>query len=197
MKNILRTLAVFAMATMISVSAFAQKNSGKAFVEIIGEDGVSVVAPIDNKGNATFTDVKPGNYLIGLLLPAVQKIRESPTKQSDKGHEKWIEIESWSWGVSNAGAATGGAGAVKSSTATSIDGGMPNRISMNMKSAQPKTAPLANTVTRKGYEYYKVQLQDILVSSYQSGGSSSNDRPMESLSLNFTKIEWDIKENKK
>lgn len=193
MKNILKTLAVLAMASMISVSAFAQKNSGKAFVEIIGEDGVSVVAPIDNKGNATFTNVKPGNYLVGMLLPAVQKIRESAAKASDKGHEKWIEIESWSWGVSSSDVVVAGSNIISSAKAPK----KPSPDIFNVVKVLPKTAPLGQLVTRKGYDYYKVQLQDILVSSYQSGGSSSNDRPMESLSLNFTKIEWDIKENKK
>jgi type VI secretion system secreted protein Hcp len=38
-------------------------------------------------------------------------------------------------------------------------------------------------------EYLKIKLTDILVSSVQQAGSGSADRPSESLSLNFSKIE--------
>jgi len=42
-------------------------------------------------------------------------------------------------------------------------------------------------------EYYTITMSDVLVSSYQTGGSSGDSRPMESLSLNFSKIEFDYK----
>jgi type VI secretion system secreted protein Hcp len=35
-----------------------------------------------------------------------------------------------------------------------------------------------------------ITMDDVLISSYQTGGSSSGERPTESLSLNFTKIEF-------
>jgi type VI secretion system secreted protein Hcp len=37
-------------------------------------------------------------------------------------------------------------------------------------------------------EYLTITLTDVLVSSYSTGGSSSEDRPTESVSLNFAKI---------
>jgi type VI secretion system secreted protein Hcp len=58
----------------------------------------------------------------------------------------------------------------------------------------------AFTIKQNGKDYHRIELENILVSSFQtSGGGSGNDRPMESLSLNFTKIEfkYDLKENKK
>lgn len=42
-------------------------------------------------------------------------------------------------------------------------------------------------------EYYKVVMYDVVVSSYQFSPNSGGDRPMESLSLNFAKIEWDYR----
>jgi len=45
----------------------------------------------------------------------------------------------------------------------------------------------------KPEEYYTIKMTDVMVSSYQTGMSSGGDRPMESLSLNFTKIEWNYR----
>ena len=42
-------------------------------------------------------------------------------------------------------------------------------------------------------DFLKIKLEDVLISSYQLAGASGggDDRPTESLSLNFTKIEFD------
>jgi type VI secretion system secreted protein Hcp len=44
--------------------------------------------------------------------------------------------------------------------------------------------------------YYTVKLKDCLITSIQSAGSGS-DRPMESLTLNFTKVEFENKSSQK
>lgn len=49
------------------------------------------------------------------------------------------------------------------------------------------------TVTRpntRGEDFYVIEMEDLLVSSFQSGGSSGGDVPMDQISLNFTKIEF-------
>jgi len=46
-------------------------------------------------------------------------------------------------------------------------------------------------------EFLTISLSDLLVSSYQTGGSgSSNIVPTDQVSINFTKIEFDYKEQK-
>jgi type VI secretion system secreted protein Hcp len=46
-------------------------------------------------------------------------------------------------------------------------------------------------------EFMKVVMSDILVSSYQQGGQNTSDViPMEQISLNFAKIEWEYKPQK-
>jgi type VI secretion system secreted protein Hcp len=46
-------------------------------------------------------------------------------------------------------------------------------------------------------EYLKVTFSDLLVSSYQTGGSSgATVMPMDQISLNFTKVEFEYKEQK-
>src|SRR5207302_7681252 len=43
-------------------------------------------------------------------------------------------------------------------------------------------------------EYLKIEFRDLLVSSYQTNGdASANHLPMDSISLNFSKIRWDYK----
>ena len=45
-------------------------------------------------------------------------------------------------------------------------------------------------------EYLKVTLSDILVSSYQTGGSAGDVVPMDQISLNFAKVEFEYKPQK-
>jgi type VI secretion system secreted protein Hcp len=43
----------------------------------------------------------------------------------------------------------------------------------------------------KGFEFMKIKLTDVLVSSYQNGGSVGDDRPSDQFSLVFGKIQFD------
>jgi type VI secretion system secreted protein Hcp len=109
-----------------------------------------------------------------------------------------IEIQSFSWGVSNtsSGAAGGGGGAGKASFTdlsfqSALSKAAPNLM---LACATGRHFPLATLTCRKaggkGIEFLKIKLSDILVSSYQSGGSTGADLPEDSFSLNFTKIDF-------
>ena len=41
-----------------------------------------------------------------------------------------------------------------------------------------------------GFEYLKIKLSDILVSSLSPGGADANDLPSDSFSLNFAKVDF-------
>lgn len=41
-----------------------------------------------------------------------------------------------------------------------------------------------------GTEYYKITMTNVLISSYQTGGSSGDIVPVDTISLNFGQIEW-------
>lgn len=205
MKNILTTLAVLVMATVITVSASAQGNN-KPLIKIVDANGKAVIAPIDNKGNAKIDNLSPGNHQAALLVPAVQKVREAAARAKANGAPPpSIDIESFSWGVSQMGTGGhggGGAGKVNVhdiSVTKTTDKSTPELFKSVVVS--PIKAPLDKTVKQGGQDYYEIKLENILISSFQSsgGGSTSGDRPMESLSLNFAKIEfkYDLKENKK
>ncbi len=133
-----------------------------------------------------------------MAFDAFLKIEGIEGESTDKVHPGEIEIQSFSWGVSNtaSGPAGGGGGAGKASF-----------TDMNFVSALSKVGPslmlacatgthlrTATLTCRKaggnGIEFLKIKLSDILVSSYQSGGSVGADLPEDSFSLNFTKIDF-------
>jgi type VI secretion system secreted protein Hcp len=140
-----------------------------------------------------------------------------------QGHENEIDIESFSWGVSNSGslASGSGGGAGKASFQDfhfekRFDKASPSLMKACATGEHIREATLT---CRKGgenqVEFLKIKLTDVLVSSYDSAGSSDGDRPGDSFALNFAKIEvtyaqqkadgslatpittgWDVKESK-
>ena len=125
---------------------------------------------------------------------------------SDKTFKGAIELETFSWGASNAGshAAGGGGGAGKASFqdlhfTTSVSKASPNLMLFCANGTHIKKAVLH--VRKQGgeqKEYYTLTLEDLLVSSYQSGGHSSTPSapPVDQFSLNFTKITYAYKQQK-
>lgn len=139
-----------------------------------------------------------------MALNAYLKLADIEGESRDEKHRGQIEIESFSWGESNFGSfASGG-------------GGGAGKVSMNdfhfvmkVSKASPKLflacasgrhLPDAQlTIGRSGdnqvdYLYWK--MNDVLVTSYQTGGSSSDEVPTDQVSLNFAKIEVSYKEQK-
>jgi type VI secretion system secreted protein Hcp len=126
-------------------------------------------------------------------------------ESADDKHKGEIDIESWSWGESNTGshAAGGGGGAGKVHM-------QDFNFVMRMNKASPKLMlacasgqhiPKAVLTMRKAgkqqQEYAKITMSDLLVASYQTGGSSKGDIiPLEQISLNYAKIEFEYKEQK-
>ncbi len=121
-------------------------------------------------------------------------------ESNDSKHKDTIEIESFSWGASNQGsfAAGGGGGAGKVNFqdihfTTKVNKGSPMLIKACATGQHLKKAVL---YVRKGggdqQEFYKVTLEDCLVSSYQSGGHDAQGAqvPTDQFALNFAKIEF-------
>src|ERR1051326_5339832 len=120
-----------------------------------------------------------------------------------KGFEKQIDLESWSWGESQMGthSAAGGGGAGKVVM-------QDFHFVMKVNKASPKLMlacatgehiPKAVLTCRKagttGQVFMTVTMEHLLVSSYQTGGSGRSDIvPTEEISLNFTKVKIEYKE---
>lgn len=125
-------------------------------------------------------------------------------ESTDAMHKGEIEILSWSWGETNTGvmsrAGGGGGGAGKVNI-------QDFHFTTVMSKASPKLFEACATgqhikeavlIARKAggdqQEYLKITLTDVLISSYQTGGSSGDGGiPIDSFSLNFAKIEFEYK----
>ena len=145
-------------------------------------------------------------------------------ESKDDKHKGEIDIMSWSFGASQsgsmAGGGGGGAGKVVMNDFTfekSIDKSTPKLFEALATGKHMKEVKL--TMRKAGgdqQEYLTITFTDVLISSYSTGGSSSADRPTESISLNFAQIKmsyvefdasgragaavefgWDLKQNKK
>lgn len=125
---------------------------------------------------------------------------ESP----DSKHKGEIEIESFSWGATQTGthSAGGGGGAGKVSMqdfhfVMKVNKASPKLMLACANGEHIKSALLtARKAGKDQQEYLKVTMSDLLVSSYQTGGSNGGEVPMDQISLNFSKVEFEYKEQK-
>jgi type VI secretion system secreted protein Hcp len=122
----------------------------------------------------------------------------------DAKHKDEIDVESWSWGETNASTPSsgGGAGAGKVSMQDFHFVMGLNRASVGLMKAcatgqHIKSATLSARKAGKGQqEYLTFKFQDVLISSYQTGGSEDTDVPTDSVSFNFAKLEVEYKRQK-
>ena len=111
------------------------------------------------------------------------------------GHEKWFEIESFSWGVSNTiSYGTSGAGAGKAvrsdfSLTLPYSKASPAIFIKLVTGAVISEATLSASTASGGQtsDFLKYKLSDVFISSYNTEGS--HEVPFEQISLAFSKIE--------
>src|SRR5689334_20850979 len=115
-------------------------------------------------------------------------------------HTTWIEVSSFSWGITQSGTSGGsgggGGGAGKATfssfTITKHLDRFSPEIALDVatgKHLKDLTVVGAASDAKNETTYFKVKLQDILVSSYQTSGSAGgSDLPMESVSFDYAKI---------
>jgi len=122
------------------------------------------------------------------------------------GVENFIEVLSWSWGETNSGSSShgGGAGTGKVSM-------QDFSFTMTVNKATPKLllACAGGDHIAKGelrcreagkdaQTYLTIKFTDLLISSYQIGGSAGDDnKPVDHCSFNYAKIEIEYKAQKK
>jgi len=126
-------------------------------------------------------------------------------ESKDSKHKDEIDLLSFSWGATQSGTSAHGGGAGGGKVAF-----QDFHFVMKMSKASPlllqylstgKPIPTANLVARKAggtqQEYLKIKFTDVLISSYQSGGSQGGDEiPVEQISLNFAKINVEYADQK-
>ena len=121
-------------------------------------------------------------------------------ESTDSKHKDEIEVMSYSWGLTQTGTMAfgggGGAGKVQFQDfhfTQKVGTASPLLFKSCSTGAHIKEATI--TVRKAGespQEFLQIKLNDILISSYQSGGSSGGDVPTDQFSLNFAKIEYAV-----
>lgn len=126
-------------------------------------------------------------------------------ESQDSKHRGEIEIESWSFGEVQTGTAShgGGLGAGRVQMqdfnfVMKVNKASPKLFLACARGDHIKSAVLTcRKAGKEQQEYLKVTFSDILVSSFQTSGSGGADvLPMDQISLNFSKIEFEYREQK-
>src|SRR4029450_9835094 len=121
-------------------------------------------------------------------------------ESADAKHKGEIEVLSWSWGETQATGSPssgGGAGKVEMSdltVVTHVSKASPRLLLACATGKHIKSAVLTGRKAGKGQaEFLTFSLSDVLVSGYQTGGATA-EAPLDSISLNFSKIEMTYRE---
>jgi type VI secretion system secreted protein Hcp len=126
-------------------------------------------------------------------------------ESQDSKHAGEIELDTWSWGATNAGSSAygGGSGAGKVSMqdfhfTKKHDKSSPKLMEACASGQHIKKAVMvARKAGKEQQEFIKWTFTDIMISSYQTGGTGRGDPiPMDSIAFNFGKIEKEYKEQK-
>lgn len=138
--------------------------------------------------------------LLGLAATAARaddmylQIGDIRGEATAKGYESWIEVLSWSWGVSNPTTVAAGTGGLSAGRATLsdlnlmkfADSATPRLISASTQGTHFPKATLAVRRSSDGFEYLRIRLEDVMISSDQL--SAGGERPAESVSLSFARV---------
>jgi len=130
------------------------------------------------------------------------KIDGVPGESTDDKHADWIELLSFSHGVSQPGSGSVSSGGARSaercdhqdfSVVKSLDKASPklNLFCCNGKHVASIKMELCRATESK-QKYMEYVLSDVIVSSVRPGGSSEGGEalPLEEVSFNYGKIEW-------
>ena len=131
-------------------------------------------------------------------MPIYMKYASIEGDVTAEGHDKWVEVNSFQWGVGRGISSPTGASADRESSAPSV-----SEIVVTKATDVASTKLLNEAYQGEGVDvtidfcktdkgklevYMTYQLTNTMISGYSL--SSGGDRPSESLSLNFTKIEY-------
>jgi type VI secretion system secreted protein Hcp len=125
-------------------------------------------------------------------------------ESSDDKHKGEIELVSWSWGISQTGSAVvaGGGGSGKAEfqdvlITMPVSRASPRLMQSCASGKHHKTAVL--TVRKAGksqQEFLVVKLEDVLISGYQTGGSSGSDVILDQVALGFSTVRMEFRSQK-
>jgi type VI secretion system secreted protein Hcp len=118
-------------------------------------------------------------------------------ESEDATYKNCIDVESWSWGMTQSGsmhiAGGGGKGKVSIhdlSVTKNVDKASP---ALMQKCCDGEHLAEATLICRKAggssqVEYLKIKMEEVLVSSYSQSGGGGDTMPLDSFTLNFAKV---------
>jgi type VI secretion system secreted protein Hcp len=133
------------------------------------------------------------------------KITGVDGESSDSKHKGEVDLESWSFGATQTGVGHSGGGGGAGKVAMQdfhfvmkVNKASPKLFQACATGEHFKDAVLtARKAGKEQQEYLKIKFGDVLVSSYQQGGSGgANIVPTDQVSFNFATIEIEYKEQK-
>lgn len=128
------------------------------------------------------------------------KIEGIDGESTDDKHSKWMEINSYSHGVSQpvsgasgTGGRSGGRADFQNFTITkTVDTATPDLYIYCCKGKHiPKIEVECCLASEDKHVFMKYTLEDVIISSISAGGSSFDVRPAETLSFAYGKIKWE------
>ncbi len=121
-------------------------------------------------------------------------------ESQDSKHGKEIDVESWNWGADQAGSHSGGGGGGAGKVSMhdfrftmKVNKSTPKLMLACASGEHIKSAILTcRKAGKEQQEFFKVKFSDLLVSSYQTGGSAQGEIiPVDEITLNFSKVEFE------
>lgn len=177
-----------ALAVLTALVLHNPASSGRAAPTDLAE----VMATVAQQTPADADAVNAADYFL--------KIDGIPGEATDRNHAGQIDIESFSWGATNAGAAaaTGGAGAGKVSFSDFSFAKLQDKASplLLQFAASGKVIPKVTlygvSAGEQRVDYMTITLSEVLITSFQSAGSAGSAQ-MDSVSVNFAKIQYEYR----
>ena len=158
-----------------------------------------------------------------MAYDAFLKLDDVNGEVQDSQFEKWIEVDSFSWGVSQSGTVAGGTGGgagkvsfqdlhiTKPTDKSSAALFLKCATGQHFQKCQLYVRKAGGDASGASSVFLKIEMDDVLVSSVEfEGAAQGDDRPSEDVTLNFTKIfyeydapdgevdtfSWDLVQNK-
>jgi type VI secretion system secreted protein Hcp len=132
-----------------------------------------------------------------MAVEAFLKLGDIKGESIKDGFKEQMEILAWSWGVSNSGTmhrAEGGGGQANIqdiSFTKYMDAASAALLGASVQGTRIKEAVFSvRKAGGKPLPYLIIKLDDVLVSSYSTGGSGGEDTFTENLTLNFNKVNF-------
>jgi type VI secretion system secreted protein Hcp len=122
------------------------------------------------------------------------KLDDLQGDSTDSSHPNEIVVVSWSWGQAQTGGDVGsGAGRVdKQDLQFTAKTGKASPILFQAAASGQAFQSAVLTARKPGgapFEYWKMTLEDVRISSYQVAGNANDDVPMDQVGLQFAKLQ--------